>query len=446
MQQDTVLRRIKPSNKERMRVSSFAKKLEETAKRFSKLDAVICGSLGKGTWLSGNHDIDIFILFPKDTSREDLEKRGLEFGAAIYKSLKGSPEIRYSEHPYTSGIIDGFKVDIVPCYKIHQGEHIISAVDRSPLHLEFVRDGMKEEMKDEVLLLKQFCKSSGIYGSEAKTLGFSGYICEILVMKYESFLGVMKAASSWHLPYKIDLSGKAAASHSEIFVVIDPTDIHRNAAAIVSPYNIMKFIYRAKRFVQNPSYSFFTEQKIKPMTPAQISSLNRRETHFIGIQIGKPVVVDDIVYQQSRRALSRLESILKHNEFQVIRSCEHVGKDIILIFELELGKLPATKKMTGPPLFAKKHVEEFAAKYGDLVYVEGSNVAADKKRDYKTPSSLIESMMKKGEKELAALGIPNHMIKPFKSGKIAEQKTFFSLLKDAELSDFLRKMYFEKII
>ena len=441
-----VLRKIKPTEEERKKVLLFGSKLEEVARKVSGLDAVICGSLGKGTWLSGNHDIDIFIMFQKETKREDLEKKGLEFGARIYKDLKGSPEIKYSEHPYTSGRIGSFKVDVVPCYRIHPGERVISAVDRSPLHLEFVRQNMKEGMKDDVLMLKQFCKAAGIYGSEAKTLGFSGYICEILVMKYGSFESVMKAAAAWHLPYKVDLSGKAETGHKEIFVVIDPTDVRRNAAAIVSPYNIMKFICCAKRFVEKPSESHFVEPAVKALSSPQVSTLKARETHFMCLLLEKPAVIEDIVYQQTRRTLSRLQDILKHNEFPVIRGYEYIGRKIILFFELESSNLPDAKKMTGPPLFARRHVEEFVAKYGDLAYVEGANVAADRKREYRTPSALMNGIMGKNAKELAAIGIPNHLIKPFKSAKILEQKAFFGLLREKEFSDFLRRMYFENLL
>lgn len=441
-----VLRKIKPTEEEKKKVLSFGSRLEEVARKVSGLDAVICGSLGKGTWLSGNHDIDVFIMFPKETKREELEKKGLEFGARLYKEMKGMPEVRYSEHPYTSGKIGSFKVDVVPCYRIHPGERIISAVDRSPLHLEFVRQNMKDGMKDEVLLLKQFCKAAGIYGSEAKTLGFSGYICEILVMKYGTFEGVMKAAAAWHLPYKVDLSGKAEAGHREIFVVIDPTDVRRNAAAIVSPYNIMKFIYCAKQFARKPSESHFSVPEVKAMSGPQVSFLKARETHFMCIVMEKPDVVEDIVYQQARRTLSRLRDILKHNEFPSVRSCEYVNRKIIMFFELEFSGLPDVKKMTGPPLFARKHVEEFVAKYGDLTYVEGANVVADRKREYRTPLALMNGIMGKNVKELAAMGIPNHMIKPFKSARITEKDAFFRLLKEKEFSDFLRRLYFEKII
>lgn len=444
MDYGSVLKKIKPPAAEEKKVDFFSKKVLAAVKKASGLDAIVCGSLGKGTWLSGNHDIDIFVMFPKETHRNDLEKKGLGIGAAVCRELGGKSSVRYAEHPYTMCMAGGFKVDIVPCYRIRPGEPVISAVDRSPLHLEFVKDNLKGGMEDEVRLLKQFCKASGIYGSDTKTQGFSGYICELLVLKYGSFEKAMKAAAGWNLPYTVDLAGRAS-SHEEIFVVVDPTDARRNAAAVVSPYNIVKFIKNAKGFSAAPSPAWFVERKPKPLGTAQLKELKARGTHFICLSMKKTDIVDDTLYPQARRAVSRLSGILKHNEFLPVRGFEYIGKEMIFFFELELGNLPDVKKMTGPPLFARKHVEEFVQKYGSLAYVEGSNVCADRRRDYKTPAELFGSVMKKSEKDLAAIGIPEAVAKPLKSAKICENEGFFRLLKSIELSDLVRRMYFENI-
>ncbi len=444
-----VLKKIRPSGKEAEKVGSFAEKIVAAAEKVSGLPAVVCGSLGKGTWLSGNHDIDVFIMFPKETSREELEKKGLEAGARVCREMKGKAVVRYAEHPYTQCMSGGFKVDVVPCYRIHRGEKVISAVDRSPLHMEFVNENLKEEMKDDVLLLKQFCKAAGIYGSDAKTLGFSGYVCELLVLKYGSFMGVMKAAAGWHLPYTVDLLPGKPPHHKEVFVVVDPTDIGRNAAAVVSAASVMKFISRARRFLEKPSPACFRENAPEPLSKSQISLLKNRGTHFICIAMKRPDVVEDIVYQQSRRAVSRLHSLLKGGEFMPIRSCEFVGRKLMFLFELENPVLPGAKKMVGPPLFARKHVDEFVGKYRNAefgIYVEGINVIADRKRDYTTPSAMLRSMMSMKKAELSAAGIPSTLVEPFASARIFEGPAFYSLLKDREFSDFMRRLYFEKII
>lgn len=444
-----VLKKIKPSKRESEKVSSFASRIAAIAEKVSGLPAVVCGSLGKGTWLSGNHDIDVFIMFPKETAREDLEKKGLDAGARVCREVKGRALVRYAEHPYTQCMSGGFKADIVPCYLIHPGEKVISAVDRSPLHMEFVNENLKEGMKDEVLFLKQFCKAAGIYGSDAKTLGFSGYVCELLVLKYGSFMGVMKAAGGWHLPYTVDILPGKPSHHREIFVVVDPTDIGRNAAAVVSASSVMKFISRARRFLGKPSAACFIEDAPEPLSKPQINALKSRGTHFICIMMDKPDAIEDIIYQQSRRAVSRLHSLLKGGEFMPIRSCEFVGRKLVFLFEVENPKLPDVKKMVGPPLFARKHVEEFVGKYRKAefgIYVEGINVIADRKRDYTTPSAMLKSIISMKRAELSAVGIPSTLVGPLSSARIFEGPAFYPLLNDREFSGFVRRLYFERII
>ena len=444
-----VLKKIKPSRNEAEKVASFSLKMVSITEKVSGLPAVVCGSLGKGTWLSGNHDIDIFIMFQKETSREELEKKGLDAGARVCREVKGRALVRYAEHPYTQCMSGGFKIDIVPCYRIHPGEKVISAVDRSPLHMEFVNENLKEGMRDEVLLLKQFCKAAGVYGSDAKTLGFSGYVCELLVLKYGSFMGVMKAAGGWHLPYTVDVLAGKPSRHKDIFVVVDPTDIGRNAAAVVSASSVMKFIGRARRFLEKPSAACFIEDAPEPLSKPQIRMLKNRGTHFICIAMDKPDAMEDIVYQQSRRAVSRLHSLLAGGEFMPIRGCEFVGRKLMLLFEVENPSLPGVKKMPGPPLFARKHVEEFVKKYRKAefgIYVEGINVVADRKRDYTSPSAMLRSIILMKKAELLAVGIPSTLVGPLSSARIFEGPAFYPLLKDREFSGFVRRLYFERII
>ena len=72
----SVVRRIKPSHKDYDRVNNFVRKLVHTAEAVTNLECIPCGSIGKGTWLVGDHDIDLFVIFPTDTKRNELEKQG----------------------------------------------------------------------------------------------------------------------------------------------------------------------------------------------------------------------------------------------------------------------------------------------------------------------------------------------------------------------------------
>jgi tRNA nucleotidyltransferase (CCA-adding enzyme) len=180
-----VLKKITPTDKERKELVGVLNKLTDAADSIIEpmgLDKTIAGSFIRDTWLTDKKEIDLFIMFPVSCSRLELEKLGLEAGREIVRKLKGKYEIAYAEHPYVRGKINGFSVDIVPCYKVKSASKIISAVDRTPFHNIYIAKNLKPEMSKEVRLLKQFCKSIEVYGSDIRTLGFSGYLCELLTI------------------------------------------------------------------------------------------------------------------------------------------------------------------------------------------------------------------------------------------------------------------------
>ncbi len=111
------------------------------------------GSYAKGTWLSKNADIDIFIKFKKNISEEKLENISKKIGFSSLK--KYAPYVRYSQHPYVEAKIKDTKINIVPCYDVKIGEWK-SAADRSPYHTEFMKKSLTEKMRNEVRILKNF--------------------------------------------------------------------------------------------------------------------------------------------------------------------------------------------------------------------------------------------------------------------------------------------------
>ena len=439
-----VLERIKPSQQEEEKLNKFLKRLMETARAISKLDVVIVGSIGKFTWLSGDHDIDLFILFQKDVKREELEKKGLEYGKRIASSLNGKWIIKYAEHPYVQIFSDNYAIDIVPCYKIEKNEKIISAVDRSPLHLSHVLKHLPPEKRDDVRLLKQFMKGISVYSSDTKNLGFSGYVCEVLILKYKSFENVLKAAAKWKAGELIDNEKRKIDTMKKFpdqsLIVIDPVDSNRNAAAIISPENFIKFVNASQKFLKSPDKKYFFPSPEKKLSKSEITKLKKRGTKFIVLTFKKPDVVDDIVYPQARRALKRLTNLLIHNEFYVLRSYEFIGKKIIFVFELETWELPEIQKMQGPPIFSKNSVD-FLKKYASCrPYLSGNIWYADRLREYKTAYALLNRFIKRDTKKLGDEGIPEKIVREFSKAKIENALKLIN--KNKEFSAFLRKKYF----
>lgn len=455
---DKIFARIKPSAKEKEKVKKFVSNLIRVAKTVSGYDCVIVGSIGKQTWLAGDHDVDLFIMFPPSVPREELEAKGLEFGQHITKEMKGKWRVKYAEHPYTHAIIQGYDVDVVPCYRIAKGEKIISAVDRSPLHMEYVLENLTQAMQDQVRLLKQFCKGVGIYGSDAKNLGFSGYICELLIMRYNSFENVISTAAKWEIPVIVDIEVQREQYQKDKFrdqplIVIDPIDSSRNAAAIVSAQNLLKFMSSAKRFHTKPSQEFFFPKPKPPLTSREIRAMQKRGTKFFAIIMPRTDVIDDVLYPQLRKTLHRIESHLKYNEFLTLRSCEFVGKSCVLVFELENWSLPEIKKMVGPPIFSHRHSQEFLTKYNNLrppagfgPYVEENRWVADKAREFISAAALLAALLKMKEEDMQAFGIPKYIAHVMKKAKLLEDSKFFAFVKkDKAFSAILKEEYFEKM-
>jgi len=203
-----VLKKIKPSKIEQEYVEEFLNKLLKISAEVSKpfyAYPQICGSISKGTWLSGDHDIDLFIVFRKKIGRDELEKQGLLIGTTICEKLNGTYNIKYAEHPYVRVKVRDFEIDIVPCYEIKRGEKIISAVDRSPHHTLYIKENLTGYKVDHARLMKYFCKQIGIYGADAKHNGLSGYLCELLIINYGTFERCMKGISKLNFGDCIDI-------------------------------------------------------------------------------------------------------------------------------------------------------------------------------------------------------------------------------------------------
>jgi tRNA nucleotidyltransferase (CCA-adding enzyme) len=442
-----ILKKIKPAQEEIERVKRFVSQLQSVAKTVSGLDAVIVGSLGKMTWLAGDHDIDLFLMFDQTVPREELERLGLEYGKRIVEELGGKAKIKYAEHPYVHAVVRGFDVDIVPCYRIAHDEKIKSAVDRSPLHLRYVIDYMKPNMTDEIRLLKQFCKGIGIYGSDAKHQGFSGYICELLVLNYGSFEKTIDAAVDWHAPFMINverhLGVSAGKFRDQPLIIIDPVDPERNAAAVVNGENFIKFISSCKQFLKKPSARFFFPQTKRPLDARQLAVLQSRGTKFLAIKFKRPDIIDDVLYPQLRAATERFVSLINHEEFRVLRAFEFAEEDPVIVFELEVWSLPAVKSMIGPPIFTEQHSNEFLQKYSkNFVYVENNKWVADVPRKYRTAVDMLNVFLKAKPEALAENGVPKYIAAQISRQKVMAGKDFLRLLKDKALSDYLRQKYF----
>ena len=140
------------------------------------IDISLQGSVAKGTNLKGESDLDVFVLFSRRCV--DLERHKDFFRNFIERARECLSDIpsymEYAEHPYLVLLLEGVEVNIVPALKpMVRGDvvEVTTAVDRTPLHTEYVLKKLSPSKRREVLLLKSFLKGLGIYGAELKIKG-----------------------------------------------------------------------------------------------------------------------------------------------------------------------------------------------------------------------------------------------------------------------------------
>ena len=138
--EEDVLSAIRPTREEQEHIMGLAQRLLAAIARSGKAEGMVVGSIARHTWVKGDRDLDIFMLFDPLISRERLEDKGLSLARSIAGSFSDQFHEKYAEHPYINATIDGVDVDLVPCYRVESATCIQSAVDRTPFHTRYISD------------------------------------------------------------------------------------------------------------------------------------------------------------------------------------------------------------------------------------------------------------------------------------------------------------------
>ena len=267
---DKVLKLIKPTLKDLQKLQSIEKKVKDEIYSYKIpqiVDVRTGGSFAKDTNLKKDMDIDIFILIDKDTNEREFEKIALDVG---FKCLKGyHPITRYSEHPYVEGFVflnnnnnkEHVRLNIVPCYSVEKG-HWKSSADRSQYHTEYMKKMLTSEQKNQIRILKAFLKGIGIYGAELSIAGLSGYVTEVLVLKFGDFRNVITNIAMMKKKGEViaidnNSNNNIPEKFQSPIIIIDPIDSNRNLGTAISSESLSRFIFGARAFLKNPSLKFF---------------------------------------------------------------------------------------------------------------------------------------------------------------------------------------------
>lgn len=384
-----VLQEIKPA-KDAQAIKQVKEFLEKLGKGLKKVNArpVLGGSFAKDSWLKSDHDVDVFVAF--DMKHADHDISGL-----LEKALKPWKAVR------VHGSRDYFQIkgkpsfEIIPVLAIRKAADARNVTDFSPKHVTWVNKNGKK-FKDDIRLLKKFCKAQRIYGAESYIRGFSGHVVDILIIHYGGFMKLLKAARTWKPKTVIDhnkvYKGKAllilnASKTQGPLVIIDPVQNDRNAAAALTEETYFKFIKAAKAFLARPSKNFFEEKE------PDFTALKKKGAIIINAKTlpGK----EDVSGSKMVRAFVHFRTRLEKNDFKVVDAgwIWDKKKSARFWYLTKEKSLPKTMEKNGPPAKMENNVKDFKKKHKKTKIVKG-RVVAIVARKFLTPESVVKDALK----------------------------------------------------
>jgi len=411
-----ILQKIKPKPETREKIRVISRKIERQIAEAIEAEGInaivrVEGSVAKDTYIEEDPDIDIFIRLPTSIPRRELGTIGLR----VAKKAAGNAEQteRFAEHPYLEINVEGVRVDIVPCYDTAPGEWQ-SATDRTPYHTDYIQSHLPEELRDEARLLKKFMQGIGVYGAEIKIGGFSGYLCELLIMHYGSFRKVIEAFAAYNKRVVIDPENFYSQHPRDLellfpepLVIVDPVDKGRNVASAVQTQKLYEFIAASRAFLETPAEEFFYPPLAHAISPDLLA--NRLEhccSSFLFLVVGEIIAVPDVLWGQLYRTKRSLRTLLETYDFNVLRDAVWSNEQSlsVFIFELEQAKLPNIRKHIGPPLERQTECSNFLAKYTQSnvlggPYVEDGRWIVELPRKYTDAAELLREKLANGGKD-----------------------------------------------
>lgn len=394
----SVLQNISPTPDEHEQFEKLVKKLVRKLRKSAKQNDLKCeffvgGSFGKGTYLKGSFDADIFCRF--DPSYDDsslstyLEKIILD-SKIKYKKQKGSRD-------YFSGKFGGRKLkinfEVIPVRKINKTKDALNSTDLSIFHVQFIKDKIAKNpsLSSEIRLAKQFFKAKRLYGAESYINGFSGHVIDILVSYYGSFENLVEAARSWTENTYIDINGFYDSYDEAIssigldklsnLLIIDPIIKERNAARALDEDNYYRFLFEVNNIDHISEDDFqITKKDYKEIIKESKQFAKNNNLKFLSYQVKFSLgnESEDIVGSKLKKINKKLIKYFESFDFDIFKNDFFIdmNKGICLfIFLFEKTLLPKVKKIEGPKVYMQQAVKGFVESKKDYdFFVDGGRV------------------------------------------------------------------------
>ncbi|HEV8289690.1 MAG TPA: CCA tRNA nucleotidyltransferase [Candidatus Norongarragalinales archaeon] len=427
---ENVAKQVSPTKAEAIAQKTFADKIVKKIRSKIKEKSVVVqfiGSTARDTGLRGDHDVDVFVCWPRSMKREQIVSNTFK---ATNSALPGKWLKHYAEHPYLQREIEGVRVEVIPCFQMQPGESIQSATDRSPLHMDYLQSRLTDQQRRDVRVLKQLLKNNGLYGAEAEIEGFSGLVCEQLILNFGSLKKLIEAAAQWRLPAIIDPEEQWKDKRMLVekfkdaaIILVDAVDQNRNAAAAISKTNAARFVTLARALAKSPSQGLFMlEEKPEPLAELKediAKAIKDRNANYLLIEFRRePGLVDDILFPQLKRTALNIAKQLERHDFNNTNVSSFCVKDKCFVWlELEAAQLQPTRKILGPPVHAQKDVTAFLKNHAKNIrgpFIENERIVVEGKREIDKADKALAKIMSKPVES----GIASHLAKYVKSAKI----------------------------
>jgi tRNA nucleotidyltransferase (CCA-adding enzyme) len=383
-----ILKECTPTSEEEVNLHEMANKVKNKLEScvseyklgFMITEIVFGGSFAKDTWIKNEADIDIFIKFKHDVDYGRFEAYGKLIGMQSLKEY--SPYLRYADHPYVEAYVDGVKFNIVPCYDVSFGDWK-SAADRSPFHTSYVISNLNQEKKNQVRVLKKFLKSLKIYGAEISIEGFSGYVCEVLILKFGSFLSTIRFFSTYSTDNSVISITKPADHEPEkqkrifdsFLVILDPIDENRNLGSAISSRSAATLIQSSRKFLSNPGKNYFAEEQISRSNNELKDLLS---SFILVIEFKFSDRPSDVIWGQLKKITRSICKFVESYGFTILKyHCNVHEKEKACVISLlyESLTIPKLSFKIGPEIFRLHDVEKFIEinDYSPLKWLDNSS-------------------------------------------------------------------------
>ena len=386
-----ILKEIKPGKEQEAKVKGIANKIISKIK-IKDAKPILGGSGAKGKWLKNSHDIDIYVKFNhekyKDQNISEILEKNLKKNLNAVK-LHGSRD-------YFQVKMEDFTVEIVPILEIKKAEQAMNTTDTSQLHVEWVKKNSTEKLRDEIRLVKAFCKAQDCYGAESYIKGFSGYVLEILTIKYGRFVNFIKNVSKWKskelIGNKEHIKKLNKSKTQSPLILIDPVQFDRNAAAALSKEKYQKLISSAKQFLKNLDKSFFQKKKFDIKEIKKKAGKNK----LILLKAIPLKRKKDVAGAKLVKCLEYLKKQIELNDFKIKDHGFSWEKEAVFYFIMEKDNLEKTKKHYGPPIKEEARLESFKKKWkGKKILKENNRAYIIINREYAEIESFLKDFIKK---------------------------------------------------